>query len=366
MEKLRELSSSSGNYVNLSRRALIRLHMRAKRFDEALRLNRETLATPEAKFDDHLTELDLLRTLQSKEFNAAAERVRGLAVKVPANLAALFTWSVLHGYAEGLRPWAETLDPKLRENSQVIESYAELVAATNDWPALAALTAEKRPWARGDAMRHAFAALAADKAGRQEMAGTFWQLAVQSGAGTSDSAMALAYFAHRARWRQRLLDVLWAVSIRPDAEWALRMLHPLCAEDRNTSGLLRVAKRLLAIHPDDERAQNNAAALGLLLGEPVMSHLETARKLHEKTPGDPVFASTYAFALHLSGKSAEGLTVLDKLPMEIQQRPDVALYRAILLAAVGKTQQASEAAALARKAPMLPEEEKLLQAAVGG
>jgi hypothetical protein len=365
MNKLRQLSSG-GAFANPALRTLIRVHMRAKRFDEALGLNKQILASGGAKFSDHLVELDLLRELQSKEFNTAAERARELAVKTPADLAALFTWSVLKGYAEGIRPWAESLDPKLRENPQVIESYAELVAGTNDWPALAALTAQKLPWARGEAMRHAFATLAAEKLGRQNTAESFWQLAVQSGAESSDTAMALAYFAHRAQWRPRLLEVLWAVSNRPDAEWALRMLHPFCMEDRNTTGLLRVARRLLAIHPEDDRARNNVAALGLLLGESPAPHLETARKLHEKVPGDPIFASTYAHALHVSGQSAAGLTVIEKLPTELQRRPDVALYHALLLSGAGKAHQASEAAALARKAPMLPEEEKLLTSAVGG
>jgi tetratricopeptide (TPR) repeat protein len=364
INKLRQLNSD-GDFANPARRALIRIHMRAKRPDDALGLNKQVLASADAMFNDHLVELELLRKLRSEEFNAEVERARELAAKTPVDLAALFTWSTLNDYAGGIRPWAESLDPKVRQNPQVIESYAELLAATNDWPALTALAAQKLPWARGDAMRHAFAALAADKSGRQEMAGSFWQLAVQSGAQSSDTAMAVAYFAHRAGWRPRLLEMLWAVSNRPDAEWALRMLHPLCVEDRNTSGLLRVAKRLLVLHPDDDRARNNVAALGLLLGERSASHLDTARRLHEKTPGDPVFASTYAYALHVSGQSPAGLAVIEKLSAELRQRPDIALYHAVLLSAAGKTQQASEAAALARRASMLPEEEKLLAAALG-
>jgi tetratricopeptide (TPR) repeat protein len=363
IQRLAKLSAS-GKFASPAKRALIRLLMRHQRYAEALEYAEVLVTAPDAKLEDQLTRLDLLRALQKPEFTAAMETTQIAAAKNPVDLSALLTWSVRNGFALETRKWVDTIDAKLREDPKAIEAYAELLAECADWKALADLTARQQPWMRGDAMREAFAALAAEKSGTMDAASAHWQLALQAAVENYEQSMALAYFAHRAGWRPRLLEVLWAASNRPDSEWALRMLHKLCAEDGNTEGMLRVARRLLALHPEDDRARNNAIILALLLDEPPTEHLETARLLHEKAPGDPVFATTYAFALHCVGKSKQGLTIIQQLPVEVRRRPDTALYHAILLAADDKKFQAEAAAEVARTGPLLPEEKKLLNSAL--
>jgi hypothetical protein len=361
IETLRELAKG-GEFSPHAKRALTRVLTRQKHLPEALQYSVELANSKDAIFADHLSELDLVGWLKKEDFLAAMERARAVAVKSPQDLAALLTWSVQRGMARETRAWAEKLESGAVEKPEVIEAYAELVAATNDWPALAALTAKKLTWARGEAMRNAFATLAAEKQEKTDMATSFWQLATQAIGDSRETAMALAYFAHRAGWRARMSEVLWTASSSADPEWALRMLHRLCVDDGNTAGLLRVAKRLQAVKPEDDGARNNAIILALLLGEPAKSLVEDARALHAKAPENPVFASTYAYALHRSGNSAEGLAVVEKLSPTALQAPEIALYHAVLLSANGKEQPAREAAELARKGKMLPEEDGLIRA----
>jgi hypothetical protein len=359
MEGLKAVAQG-GAYAAHAKRSLVRLLVRQKKAPEALPLAVELANAKDAIFPDHLTELDLVGWLKKEDFPAAMTRAREAATKAPVDLAALLTWSTQRNMARETREWAAKLDVALLERPEVIEAYAELIAATNDWPGLAELTAKKLPWARGEAMRNAFAALAAEKSGKPEQAANFWQLATQAAAENRDLAMAVAYFAHRAGWRGRLMEALWAASSGSDPEWALRMLHRLCVEDSNTAGLLRVARRLAVVKPEDDGARNNSIVLGLLLGEPPAPLVEEARALHQKAPANPIFASTYAYALHVVKRSADGLAVLEKLPPDTLKTPEIALYHAVLLAANGKQPAATEAAAVARKAKLLPEEERLL------
>lgn len=341
-----------------AKRALIPLFARQKKTAEAARLSAEVASAPEATMRDHLVELDLV---QSRDALPEALDRAQKAASSPEDLSALLRWLTFRGMAADARLWAESLQPGRLEAPKVIESFAEVLAATNDWQKLAEWTAPRRPWAGGDGMRCAFEALAADKSGNGEAASNYWQLAVRAAAESHDHAMNLAYFAQRAGWRARMMDVLWAASASPDGEWALRMLHPLCVEDGNTSGLLRIAKRLLEIRPGDDRARNNVIQLSLLLNEPPAPFVDAARQLHAKVPGDAVFASTLAYALHANGATDEGLQVLSRLPAGELARPEIATYYAALLSAAGRDADARAAAEIAWKGKLLPEEVAMLK-----
>lgn len=361
IETLTGIAAGTSKYANAARRALVNASARARKSAEALRWSNELAASGEATMEDLLTNLDLVGWLEKEKFPVAAERARLQAVKSPEDLAAMLFWCARRSMAPQFKEWVESLEETKRQDPKAIEGYAEFIAAMNDWNGLAALTAPRRPWARGDAMRCAFATLAADKLSNPEAASNYWHLAVQAVAGQRDGAMELAYFAHRAQWRSRMMEVLWSAVDGQDPEWAIRMLHPLCAEEGDTPGLLRLAKKLLMIHPNDIGARNNVIQLGLLVGEPVDPLLHSAKELHAKNPNDPVIASTLAYALHMAGNNSEALAVLVRLPIADLRNPSIATYHAVILAANGQGQASKSAAQEARKGKLLPEEEKLLQ-----
>ena len=74
--------------------------------------------------------------------------------------------------------------------------------------------------------------------------------------------------------------------------------------------------------------------------------------------------STYAYSLHLQGRSREGLAALEKLKADDLERPSVALY-GLLLNVNNETNRAEKYLALASKANLLPEEKILLAGASG-
>ena len=78
---------------------------------------------------------------------------------------------------------------------------------------------------------------------------------------------------------------------------------------------------------------------------------------------NPVFASTYAFSLHLQGKTKEGIEVLRALKPEELADPAVAVYYGVLLAAAGEAQAAKDYLDKSAKAFLLPEELALVTSA---
>lgn len=95
---------------------------------------------------------------------------------------------------------------------------------------------------------------------------------------------------------------------------------------------------LAELRPNDPQAQNNRAQLALLLEVYTMGAAQIARDLHAKEPANPVFASTYAFLLYALHRYPDAVAVLNNLAP--QQKPEIAIYYGILLAAAGERERA--------------------------
>jgi hypothetical protein len=236
---------------------------------------------------------------------------------------------------------------------------AECAIADKDWPALRAVV-ENGDWRELEPMRLAYFARGLREAGDTTGARTRWKAAITAATRQRDQMMQLALMASRWDWSDELRDTLWAAVAAPAPEWALQMLHRSYLAEGDTAGLLRVAQKSAALNPQNKAAQNNVALLSLLLGREVERARETARALHEAAPAEAGFASTYALALHLAGRSAEGLAILQRLPETALTDPSVAAYYAVLLSANGAPDQAQKFVALSKTAPLLPEERALL------
>jgi len=99
--------------------------------------------------------------------------------------------------------------------------------------------------------------------------------------------------------------------------------------------------------------------LGLLLNR------DLACEVYEAGKTNATFVSTYAFALHVQTNTAGGLKLMQTLLETELQRPNIAAYYAILLAAAGRRDQARPFFAAAEKAQLLPPERRLLAQARG-
>ena len=115
--------------------------------------------------------------------------------------------------------------------------------------------------------------------------------------------------------------------------------------------------------PKDPLVKNNLAATCLLLQRDLPKAHRLASENYLRHPAQPVIASTYAYSLHLQGRTKEALTAFARLSPEALEAPNVALYYALLLTADGQTATAAKYLAAAGQSQLLPEEKALLAAA---
>ena len=101
----------------------------------------------------------------------------------------------------------------------------------------------------------------------------------------------------------------------------------------------------------------------MLLNKDKVRALEIARELYTKEPANPVFVSTYAFALYCMGENPKALEVMKKLKPEELQDPSVAAYYSAILTKAGLKSEAESYAKIGRNAALLPEEERILNLA---
>ena len=158
--------------------------------------------------------------------------------------------------------------------------------------------------------------------------------------------------------------MLWHAALKfPQQPWPLTSLRNLYLARRDTAGLRRVYQTSMQRDPKDKLARNNFTMLSLLSGKGVLDAHKAAAELRTSEPGNPVFASTYAFSLYLQGKPDEGLKVLQALKPEELANPAVATYYGILLSAAGKSRDSKDYLDKSAKAFLLPEELALVASA---
>ena len=358
LETLARLAEG-GKMDVLARRTLITRLQREKKWEEALRWSTRQIESAAVEFRDRLAHLDLLRATESKELDAAVTTAEtAFAKAADVDVAALINWLRGAGRAEEALRWSSTLAPDLVLAPIVATARAECLITLTRWADLQTLV-ETSNWKDREYARLAYRSRAARERGDDLTASASWEAALHV-AKSRDQISQLAWMAHRWQRPEELRKTLWEAARQAKPEWALQMLHGLYRQDGDMEGMLRVARALLERDEKNAQARNNVAMLSLLLQKDAPKALETARILHEQAPTNATFASTYAFALHVGGRSAEGLAVLKRLSPEQLQDPGVAAYYALLLHANGADSEAPPYLELAKKATLLPAEKNLL------
>jgi Flp pilus assembly protein TadD len=127
----------------------------------------------------------------------------------------------------------------------------------------------------------------------------------------------------------------------------------------NTRGLNKVYSTMASWTPKNFAVQNNLAATSLLLKLNLPKAHALAKEVFAEHSDQAIVTSTYAFSLHLQGRTKDGLAALGKLKPEALETPSVALYYGVLLCAAGDTNKAGKYLDIAQKADLLPEEKTL-------
>jgi hypothetical protein len=359
LERLRQ----STNLGALALHSLVANCLHRGDFTTAMAWSKLLVAHPRCTSEDHLQHLDLLLPGNGHEFASYLASLKQGAITNVARVRDLSLWLIQHDRAGEAIQWLTNLPPATRAQQPVPLAIAECYLALKDWPAVENFLIDQR-WVELEFMRLAFLSQAALQQ-RGKSAQARWQSAVRE---AGDHLGRLAMLLNLTQAWKRSDDeahLLWHIFERhPGERWTLRELARLYQGEGNTAGINKVFTALAGLNPKDLPAKNNVAATSLLLNRAVEKALALAKEVHTEKPEDPVFASTYAFALHLSGRTAEGLAVLGKLKPEALEDPSVALYYGVLLSAANESQKAKMFLELAQRAPLLPEEKALLQAAL--
>jgi predicted Zn-dependent protease len=347
-------------------RSLIADGLIRRQFDETDRWSQQLLALPQARFDDRLQHLAALVAAGRPQTNAWLAQLQHEAATNAIKVARVVGWMTGNGQPRPALDWLDRLDPKVRTAPPLPLVEAECHVALNDWPALERFL-DGQNWDEQDPLRLVLLTRALREQGRREMADMQWRRALSAGGRAGEALGTIAQVTAAWGWADETEEALWTLVKRaPWQNWAWdALLHARTAAG-DTPGLYRVYSALLETKPDAPVFKNNTAATGLLLNRDLEKCARLAREVYLADTNNGTFASTYAFALHVQGKTADGLRILQTLPETERQQPSVATYYALLLAASDRHAQAAPYFAAAAQGLLLPEEKRLLESARAG
>jgi tetratricopeptide (TPR) repeat protein len=342
-------------------RALVLDALKEAQTERSLRLAEELDASPEHLFNDRLLYLRVLHGVNSPDFHTRLAETEKAAAQSPEWILPLMTWMNSDHLAILARDWAQQLPPESTASIPIRIEIARSYAAYGDWKQLQFFLADEK-WGDSDYLKQAYLARCYRERERADVAAkTTWSEAVNLAGNNGESLMKLALTAKQWGWQTETEETLWAAAMKSNK--AIEALNGLCEfyfSKHNAAGLLRVYTLLLEHDPNDKVALNNFASFCLLMDQDTARALGIARELYEKEPKNPVYASTYAFALFRTDKNLQAVEVMEKLKPEDLRTPSVAAYYSAFLDAAGRADQAREYRQWARGVSLFPEEEKML------
>jgi len=314
-------------------------------------------------FGDELLNLGILKEAGSANFAACLASMKIEAEKDPEQISVLSGWLMGQHMTDQALDWLLGLPDKTRQEQPVVVALADCYAARHDWARMQSLLAD-RNWADSDFLRLALLSRALREQHDDLAAQADWHTAITSASGHRQPLAALVRLANAWGWDREKEEAAWLLVQRfPGEDWALAMLDHLYAAHGNTRGLQKVYSALMKNEPADVMAKNNFAAVSLLLGLRLPEAHQIAQENYAHFPQDAVITSTYAYSLHLQGRTQEGLKLLEKLPEDKLRLPTVATYYGVLLAVVGQPAKAKPYFEIAAQSNLLPEEKALVAAA---
>jgi Flp pilus assembly protein TadD len=347
-----------------SLRALASDALARKSHGEAQRWTAELKAEKESTVSDALLYLEAAQATDSAQ--AALLEAEVKAKGSPATAVALITWMNRHEMAQSAIEWALSLPEATRAAQPVPLAVAESYSFRQDWRVLREWV-EGKNWGEYECFRLAVLSHALHHLGPTDRSSmeseTVWRAALAAAKARPEQLAPIAQLAEGWGYTAAAEDAWWLIANgNENAKPALFALQRLYKSTQNSHGLLRVAKRALELDPADLVAANNCASLGLLLtGDGSARRL--AAKLHVEYPASTVFSATYAFALHLEGKTGAALKVMETLNEAQLRHPAIAAYYFVMLVENGNMERANSFLAAANQAVLLPEEQRLFTAA---
>ncbi len=326
-------------------------------------LSKELQSSPGALFADRMLYLEILRELRDPEFTSNLTKIEKEAPSRASELATLLSWMNNNQMSLLAIDFVKGLPNELANKWPVPVVLADSYARLSDWEALERLT-EKANWGDFDFMRHACLARAWRGLGKDVAAQVEWNTAAKEAGLQSDRLSSLAQTVSDWGWNDEAIELLWALTKFAEKKTdALRNLYLRYAAANDTQGLYRVLLRLCESDASDLDAKNNLAQISLLLNAEPAYGRKLAEEVYQRDSSNPLYVTTYAYALYSKGDVSGAIKVMQNLTEEKLQEPAVSAYYGIFLAASGDTEKARRYLDLGEKAKLLPEERALLDQA---
>ena len=362
MERL----AANPKYFRTASRALLDDALEAKDWDKALSLAKQLQGAPGAPFEDRMLYLGFLRRFQRPEFYSYLSEVQEISTANPLHVGALISWLNTNGLVLIAVDWSKRLPEDLRWKMPVPAAIGECYAVQLDWETLGPLVMDT-DWEYANFLRLAFLARVQREKDDERGALNSWNAAVQAAAGHPERYIILARYATSWGWKDQTRDLHWIVARgSTNQKWAMDALFQHYLEKRDSGGLLNVSNRMLELNPQSTLALNNVVLLSLLRGTNIDKSISVAADAYHKDPKNPGLASTYAFSLHLQGKTEEGLKIMRAFDEKQLNDPSYAAYFGLLLLDGGTPDEARKylEIAKAKADKLLPEEETLVNKAL--
>ncbi len=348
-------------------RALLADAVQHDQLDRADGLAQDLQMSPQVTFADYLLSLDFYRKLDAKKVAVVLEKVKPVAARNPADLAALMDWMNRNGLGQDVLKWTEKLPPELTTNPPPAIAVAEAFADAKNWSRLKRWT-RSGSWGESEYLRLAYQAFAARQS-RQSAADaefdSLWRSAERAASEKTERETTLARLA--ARWNLTAeAEQLWLRVMKnfPARREALDALSRIYRANNDLQNLYRTAQRLHETSPTEPALGANYARFALLLDRNTADGHRVAKEAYDKAPKELNCAMTYAFSLYGLGRTAEGIDIIKGLPAEGLRDPHAAVYAALLLLDENQADAAQEYVWAAQTGAIFPEEKKLLDEAL--
>jgi Flp pilus assembly protein TadD len=335
-------------------------------FTAARSLGESIVAGKECQFTDKLTYLTALNRSGDPRFPAYLESVEADAGRSPSNTGSLIAWMRGAGLKTEAFQWVKSLPPAVAHNSDSGPSVALCYVDTAHWRELHDLIKDAS-WDKVEYLRQAFLAHAAEMLGNRVEFQLTSNAAMGDTTGDVHAQRVLGQIELEWGWtgeaQRTLSDIVRTSDNREYLDWALRNLYTIYKSQGNVGQLAVVTQKMAELAPADDVIQNNFVMFSLLTRSNLLTVLPLAEALYKRHPGDPVYVSTYAYALLVHGDNNQAMSVIMTLSEEDRRSSSVAPYCGIILAANKDKQTAKGYLDLVDESKLLPQEAALVDAA---
>jgi len=321
---------------------------------------RMLLSEPDAPLEKRLHALTYLESHGGKDTRSWQKAFNHECTATPEKAARWIDFQRLQDRVEDAVEWAQVLSDPVRDSLQVqlaiLRCLEVLGSSEKTRSMLKQSNWDKYPEIREIAVMHW------EHHGESTHAQRVRQW-VKSKRNRPQVLVRLLRFSREMEWEVEQEVLLWELEeIHPDHRFTLNTLNRFYARQRDTIGLLKVARKMQAWNPSNRSASNNQAIIQLLLDKNVESATRIAEANYQHAPYQPAFTATLAFARYRQGNFAEAIALLKPLVESDEEiAPQALLYYALALEAHGNQEQARDLIGQINREKLLKEEGELLE-----